>query len=733
MWMLAVPCMPVNDAAGNVIGIPRWEYWIIHVSVPSNIWWRWTGGLQPIEILDRLPIMGTAAAWLGLSWAIGRLVARSRGTPALSPVLSHLVGTLAGHTLLGSWIFVHGWLFGCKSYWTLVLLGCGMLWLISLNGERKTPLPENSKPPADFSLSSSMRRRLVGLLLVTNVGLACIQVYGASIPTADRDLRANDWWLVKHVWEDGSLRYRDDHILSNAPSLNAMTGLGITSVLELFHAIRVADGASEMADHARQTDRYYHAVLATKVIYSVLVVLGIAIAGLFLSQRYGLLPGLMATFCLLATPGIAELVRLGRTDVMPGVFGIAWMVCMQSHVTTQRSHRLWDVMSMCLVAGSLASGYLGLLFVGIPTAVFALMEYFRNRERPTDAGAVPSIRMFHRQLATITSLLVLVLGSIPYLRNAISTGDPIAPWSMAVLQQWRIVPPTEPIQRLHQSLHAWKEVESHVWAVDESQVVSNVKTNQSWSGAWSLLHRLVWASNAHGLLMVPLTVLGLGVWLKHRPQSNLGQIAGWMFYWLAAWWMVTPGWDRDCLGVCFLASWFVAFGGNWYLGERRALGLVLVAFIALVWSVVVIPIWPTSDQRILVGIQSMRNKDRWQLVEENHAIGRSTARTKMLLIGDRDDFDEKVMCLGQGEYEPSLWDQIDAGSAAAREELLRDHQITHLYVQWQSVRERDFLKNGETEVKVRRVLGEMQAEGQIQLVGSGNSPSPGDLFRVITD
>ena len=54
--ILASSCMPVADTTGEAQAIPRWEFWLIHASVPSAIWWQWTGGLQPITISDRVPI-----------------------------------------------------------------------------------------------------------------------------------------------------------------------------------------------------------------------------------------------------------------------------------------------------------------------------------------------------------------------------------------------------------------------------------------------------------------------------------------------------------------------------------------------------------------------------------------------------------------------------------------------------------------------------------------------------
>ena len=167
------------------------EFWLLHVSVPSAIWWQWTGGLQPVTMADRVPILLAAMIWLLVCWRIGRLIART------DPVTSRLskyerigVSILIGQSALSVTVFVYGSLIGIHSLVWLFSSGfiiSFILWLyrVYTSGDRSltessSKRPLDSRP--DVSFATSISRRMVGLLVLAITFLAFIHIYGATIP-----------------------------------------------------------------------------------------------------------------------------------------------------------------------------------------------------------------------------------------------------------------------------------------------------------------------------------------------------------------------------------------------------------------------------------------------------------------------------------------------------------------------------------------------------------------------
>jgi hypothetical protein len=109
LGMLAVPCLPMTDAMEQPIAVSRLEFWLIHVSVPSAIWWRWTDGFQPICFTDRLPVFVLASAWVIACWILGRLTLRCDPIDtSLSAKKRNYLALFIGHSWLALIVFLHG-------------------------------------------------------------------------------------------------------------------------------------------------------------------------------------------------------------------------------------------------------------------------------------------------------------------------------------------------------------------------------------------------------------------------------------------------------------------------------------------------------------------------------------------------------------------------------------------------------------------------------------------------
>ena len=176
--MLSSSCLPISDATGQAQAIPRWEYWLLHASVPSAIWWQWTGGLQPVVISDRMPILILAVAWLSECWLVGKLISQLDPTSArLSKYERIGVSILIGQSTLSTVVFLYGSLFGTHSLaWPLALVFAISIILLHFRSrpfQAVTPIETVSlvEIDVDISFASSISRRMVGLLLLATTFL----------------------------------------------------------------------------------------------------------------------------------------------------------------------------------------------------------------------------------------------------------------------------------------------------------------------------------------------------------------------------------------------------------------------------------------------------------------------------------------------------------------------------------------------------------------------------------
>ncbi|MEQ1828072.1 MAG: hypothetical protein ABL921_19075 [Pirellula sp.] len=725
-----MPCMPLSDTTGEVVAVPRWEYWAIHASVPSALVWRWTGGLPSIAITDRLPVFAAAACWLAVCWLVGWLAIRCDADVPRSKAKRNLMAILIGHSIFSSAIFVCAISIGCRSYVALVMLTSIVALMLACAG-RSAGLSRSTDATVqhDTSLQCTVRRRLIGLLVVACVWLASMQVYGATVPTVDRQVRTTDWWLVKHAIDSGRLTYRHDNVLTNGPSMASMPALGLAMLVAT--RVQGADEDSSNWESARkvQMDRMYVAVVAGKLVHAVLCVLGVAIIGLHLREQYGLLPGLVAAFCLLATPGIAELTRLGRTESMVGVWGAVMLCYWQSISVGKYTWMAW----CCLLAGALNWGYGSAVLVGLPVMMFTIYRLWLGRRQGTIQETPSSENFQSRAVAgRIMLIIVLFMGGSCYMRNAWAVCDPIAPWSDAIMQQIGLRTTSEPMSRLRQAYRVRSETVAESMHLDDATELENGQSAFRIDNLVDGLKRVLWASTAHGLLLIPLAILGACVGFSSAHFKPSWGAIGWSAYWISVWWMFSPRLDRDWIGVSFFLAWPAAAVIHWFMNGNKSLGLATHVGIVMVWSLIVIPIWPTSDNRIFVSMRDVRMLGR---LDPMNMIGQEfgpNQSSRVFLLGESDDFDERFHCESNSPFEYGFLDEMIASSQSQRMDLMHSRGLTHIYVSWDGIRERHEQARSASESEVKRVLAEMQAHAQIKRVGSTSNPPNGDLFQVMS-
>ena len=178
------------------------------------------------------------------------------------------------------------------------------------------------------------------------------------------------------------------------------------------------------------------------------------------------------------------------------------------------------------------------------------------------------------------------------------------------------------------------------------------------------------------------------------------------------------------------------------MNQANPYWLALFVTIGICWSVVVIPIWPTSDSRMLVSIDSIQSP---KSVDSNESIPTDyvallnrmllndqhlSRRSKLLLIGDNDDFDLLCPCITNGPFDRSVLDELIDMDPKRRLAALRLKGITHVVIVWSGIRERerDFLVK--SEIKIRNLTNEMLSSSHLQAIPWDINSSQAELFKV---
>ncbi|MFY7877204.1 MAG: hypothetical protein ACOVQM_17245, partial [Pirellula sp.] len=348
-WMLCVPALPVTDASEQLVAVPRWEYWLLQASALSSLAWHWTGGFNPVTISDRAPVFLLALLWFAMASLTGGAILRfDILTQSLSKWQKRCVAIIVGHSFLAGLFLILGSCLGTRSPLAFLMGVAGFnLLLRGLSHMSKRSLFQNenhapetiSKVPsdsnaldtsneklADHSLSHSVFRRLIGLLILGSLWLALIQTYGSTIPTVDEEVRTSDWWLVQHSLQEGRIRFYPENMDANAPCGTSIPSLfGASVCLTILPAD--TDGLSrELASRKHMHQCILIGVLAGKMIGSLLCLASLAFLGLYVNRQHGLLPACAIVFLLLATPGIAELIRFGRPEALLGAYSIVLVI-----------------------------------------------------------------------------------------------------------------------------------------------------------------------------------------------------------------------------------------------------------------------------------------------------------------------------------------------------------------------------------------------------------------------
>ena len=798
-WMLCVPALPVTDASGQLVAVPRWEYWLLQASAPSSLVWHWTGGFNPVMISDRVPVVLLALLWFSMASLTGGAILRlDTLTQILSKWQRRCLAIVVGHSFLAGLFLILGSCLGTRSPLAFLMgvVGFNLLLRGLANiSKRSLFLNENYAPdtiskmpsvahefdtsnekPADHSLSHSVFRRLIGLLILGSLWLALIQAYGSSIPTVDEEVRTSDWWLVQHSLQEGRIRFYPENMDANAPCGPSMPSLFGASVCLTILPAETEGPSSELALRKHMHQCNLIGVLAGKMIGSLLCLTSLVFLGLYVHRQHGLLPACAIVFLLLATPGIAELIRFGRPEALLGSYSIVLVIlwansrsCNQGVLAGSRqiatSPAWWFV-----VAGTLLLGYGSAVLIGIPGLLLVLHEQLRRRWTQESPNSPSPHRHWYGNAATATLLLgALTIGLFPYARNLVAWGDPVAPWTGVAMHAMGLAPENQEAAQWSKrfavpSETVWEQVSKAEGSLFDARKPENDAPRSAYRLANGIdgWNRLIWDSNVHGLLLIPFAILGLVVsrfglaTRSTEDTSKWGIVLAWVWSgaWIFVWWLLSRRLDRDWVGVLFLFSFPAALGIRWMMDRAWPYCLGGMLTIAMVWSVLVIPSWPTSDNRILMSIQSLDSTlvhtplvgrspaeaPKPEDVDTKSVIGTLNALieqelhmdslSKLLLVGSNDDFG--LLCDSAPFSSVFELPGTDPRQRSQPQwmDSLRSEKVTHIALLWPEIVQWDQKYGQKTESSYREFLAEGMSLGWLDPVVLELNSSRVQLFRV---
>jgi len=313
----------------------------------------------------------------------------------------------------------------------------------------------------------------------------------------------------------------------------------------------------------------------------------------------------------------------------------------------------------------------------------------------------------------------------------------------------------EPNQSLlwRSSLLIFQGAVSVFWggAFVESLVRAGWPWGRAGEGALAACSRIVFFSTTHSLHLIPIAMLG---WLFTRDRA--GRDAGiWFCLWCLLWWIATPQQDRDWVLALPLLAWPMASGVVWLRERGQGILLLAVGGLALAWSIMVLNAWPTSDNRLLVPLDSL--SPVVALVDTGEGRGGGTARAdlapsvnriwngldneqkrkKWLLLGSADAFRwlPNVDLCGTHDDHPwgkSLKDwESDSDLVRVTRQSLEQNKIGYVVLDWEGWKYRDRLLGTNRESKYRDAIRVLQQNGAFRRVEWEFDSGRAECYEVI--
>jgi hypothetical protein len=398
------------------------------------------------------------------------------------------------------------------------------------------------------------------------------------------------------------------------------------------------------------------------------VALGLLVSAL--SKAYGYLASILTVFAIASHPGLFELVRLGGGAGEGGM----WLIAAAALMFSSQSSTLPIGSLTCIGLGAASHSLVLGMLVTFP---FLLTMAFHRGINP-----------LRRIVLFISIVAVVVFFEWVWGRGGGWDSDWVARQFPFFFMPW--------------------------W--------------QAGQGGLEAGARIVWNSLVHSLHLVPLALLGI---IVRRDRAARDAAIGFGL-WCLLWWIGTAQQDRDWVIAIPLLAWPMANGIAWLLDRRQRLALSVIGGIPLIWSVVVLCAWPTSDNRILVPLNVLapivpageragegRGKEAEDLALSVNQIwidlDQDKQKERWLLVGSADAF----------RWLPNV--------ALAGEEAWGTEGLRFLVFDWAGLRNLDQVTGIDRSSVYRDRIQQWQRVGVLRPVAWDLSSSQAQCFEVVNE
>jgi hypothetical protein len=227
--------------------------------------------------------------------------------------------------------------------------------------------------------------------------------------------------------------------------------------------------------------------------------------------------------------------------------------------------------------------------------------------------------------------------------------------------------------------------------------------------------------------------------------------------WCLLWWIGTAQRDRDWVIAMPLLAWPMANGIAGLLELRQRAAILVIGGVPLIWSVVVLSAWPTSDNRILVPLNVLspivpasdsagegRGEETEDLALSVNRVWMNLApeyrKERWLLVGSADAFRWIPHAVLGGTWDSDPWQKIvpsgnfesdEAIAAAVR--TLRREGLRYLVIDWAGLSHLDHSDRRARSSTYRDRILQLQRSGVLRLIDWELPSNRAQCFEIVDD
>jgi len=676
----------------------RGEFVATWLFLPDELAAQWTAPDGSMGMLDRLPVLLTAAGVLLGAAAAGWLVLVGFRLAGWMTRLEQVAFSAAvGLNLISTYVLAVGLLGGLKRAWLFWLPGVSVAavaaWVLwrrlgrgGSTGRDDPPAEEKKKKPDDDAWLSPW------WLVLAAVFVAVI-LLGGMLPPNEFDVREYHLQVPKEFYQAGRITFLPHNLYGNM-------ALG-SEMLSLLGMVLTGD--------------WWLGALVGKTLiamFAPLTALGLLAAG---KRLFSTSAGVVAAIVYVSIPWVVQVSAVGFVE---GVAGFYLFMAFYAVLLWQRAEgrpAAWIALAGYLAGAAFATKYPGALFVVLPLGAWVTAskgaELFFS---PARGSSPPAKSRIGPLLAVplVFAAAAAAAGGLWLVKNWLLAGNPTYPLLYEVFG-------------------------GRTWTAEKNVYWNWVVRPHDFS-ALALggdLARVLLGSDWLSPILVPLAALAF---FRPGPRRYVLAAAGYFAFVIAAWWLLASRVDdRYWVPAMPLLAWMAGEGACWcrsVLWRRLLIGLLVAASVS---NFLVATSGPGGYNRYFGSLRSLRvatdRLDPWHAYFNRHAGG------TVLMVGEAQVFDLEVPILYNTWLDDSIFEHLvrdpRTGNLRSAEDIrgaFRARGISHVYVDWDEIERYRTTGYGNWDFIRPEVFTRLVAEGVLRPVAPTDAlrHHPGRAYRV---